>query len=114
MRNAILLALGCVLVVMLGCSRQRPVGPVSTGDEPKANASLLVPLIAKEKLADARPVIDVRDKAKDGDEVVVIGTVPPDNVKPFNDTLAVIRLMDPRDLEDPTVKEEFACDVAAT
>ena len=114
MRREYFLVGTLVLLAALGCTRSKPGGPAATDDGPKANASLLEPLIAKEKLSDAQAVIDVRDKAKDGDEVVLVGTVPPENVRPFNDTLAVVRLMDPRDLADPAIKEEFECEEAAT
>jgi hypothetical protein len=105
------LLVGC-LGGALGCTGPKP------DEKPKVEAvarpELLEPVALGEKPGQARSVIDVREQAKDGDEVVLTGKVPPANCKPFLERLAGFVLMDPKDLDDPAVKEELACDDAAT
>ena len=102
------------LVLVAGCSgpKRGPAPPPSA--EATNNSKLLEPFLLKEKPQGGQTVQEVRDKAKDGDEVVFQGIVPPANVKPWSDTLAVFRLMAQEDLDDPKVKNEFDCDEGAT
>jgi hypothetical protein len=104
------------LLLLAGCSGpKRGGGPKSEQTAAvQSDLKLLEPFLLKEKPQAEQSVLDVRDKAKNGDEVVFHGVVPPANVKPWSDTLAVFKLMAKEDLEDPKVKDEFACEEAET
>jgi hypothetical protein len=113
MRMIVVVGLGGLLF-LTGCSGSKPASNNDEAAEARSDAALLEPFYLKEKPAEAQSVIGVRTGAKDGDEVVLQGIVPPDNVKPYSDTLAIFKLMAKEDLDDPKVKEEFDCDDAAT
>lgn len=108
------LILSACLLVVAGCSGPKPGTGGNTGGAALADAALLEPFHLKDKPASVQDVIQVRDGARDGDEVVFQGIVPPENVKPYSETRAVFKLMAQADLDDPKIKEEFECDEAAT
>jgi hypothetical protein len=105
-------------VFLAGCTSKRG-GEAEAPSSPArpqgvSNASLLEPLLLAEKPGNAKSVAEVKATINPGDEVVLIGTVPPDCVVPFSETRAAVILMDAGDLESEAVKTEFACPEAAT
>jgi hypothetical protein len=116
MRILAILSLG-VLVALAGCSVKREGMSKAAASASAASAgenALLEPLLLKEKPSDAKSVGEVKASAQAGDEVVLVGTVPPECVVPFNDSRAVVILMDAKDLANEAVINEFACPEAAT
>jgi hypothetical protein len=113
-RLLMLLCLGLLLAA--GCTGKKPRGgnEAIAVTEATVDLTLLEPFALKEKPDAKHNVIQIRDQAKDGDEVLFHGIVPPANVKPWSDSLAVFKLMAKEDLDDPKVKDEFACEEAET
>jgi hypothetical protein len=102
------------LVFLAGCTNSKRGQKPAPSAEASADQKLLEPFALKEKPSETQNVRDIRDKARDGDEVVFQGIVPPANVKPWSDSLAVVKLMAKEDLDDPKVKDEFECPEAET
>jgi len=104
--------------LLAGCTARRggeaegPSGPARS--QGVSNASLLEPLLLAEMPGNARSIAEVKATISPGEEVVLIGTVPPDCVVPFSDSRAAVILMDASDLESEAVKAEFSCPDAAT
>jgi hypothetical protein len=103
-----------LVVLAVGCYSKRPAerkveSPTAAGD-----FALLETLLLPAKPEGAMTIAELKQIAKDGDDVIVQATVPPDKVKPFNDTHAALILMDAADLASENVQNEFACDNADT
>jgi hypothetical protein len=64
-------------LLALGCgSSQRSAAPATAPAKP-ADTALLEPLLLAEKPAQPRSVDDVREHAKDGEELALVGQIPP-------------------------------------
>lgn len=99
---------GVLAMVAAGCSSQ----PQASAP-PAEQAAALDAVVMAEKPAHTVGVRDALAKA-DGDKVVVTGRTPGETVKPFNTAVASFLLMAPEDLDDEAIKDELACDDAAT
>ncbi len=107
-------------LILVGCSdtktgpnANRNTDPTNGDAVAQANATLLDPLVMKQKPDKPLSVRDVLS-AKEGETVIVSGRTPTEKIKPFNTAFAAFLLMAPEDLDREEVKEEFDCDEAAT
>jgi hypothetical protein len=98
----ILLLLAPLVLVGCGSTQQSPAPPPRAADP-----SLLEPLLLSEKPAPARGLADVRDTAKDGEEVVLEGQVPPGEGRSFLNDRAGFVLMAKEDIDQN--REELEC-----
>jgi hypothetical protein len=98
------------LLLLGGCAHK----PAEQESAHALKPELFRGLLLAQKPDNAMSVIQIRDAAKDGQEVVVEGQIPPEGTGPFNPGLASFVLMAEADLEDPKIKEELACPEAAT
>lgn len=78
-----------------------------------SDTSLLQAALMPQKPSSAISVTEAMQK-KAGEVVIVTGKLPPENVKPFNTALAAFIMLAPESLAREEVKEELACDDAAT
>lgn len=83
------------LLAMVGCSDH---ATHRAAPAPAGNAALLEPLLLKTKPDKAHSVADIRETAQDGEEVVMVGQVPPGKVKAFLDDRAAFVLLSAEDL----------------
>ena len=95
-----------MLISIVGCGVQTSPKQAERPSKP-ADAALLSRLLLKQKPSDARPVDDVREHAQGGEEVVLVGTTPPGQIKGFLADRAAFYLMTKADIEKN--KEEFEC-----
>jgi hypothetical protein len=101
-------ALASLFILALGCG---PNGGPSTGpkgDLPQTETDPLVRAEGRKFMVASEPegakgVIDIRKKARDGDEVVVVGQVGGSD-KPFTEGRASFLIV------DPSLKPTFECD----
>lgn len=105
------------LTLALGCgetpqAKQPAVKPSPTAEATPSQSSLLQPLV----LAQKPTAISVADalKRSAGEKVIVSGQFPPENVKPFNSAVAAFIMLSPEALAREEIKDELACDDAAT
>lgn len=110
-----------ILAIIAGCQPPTPDPdrpPRGKGGDVEAtsaaDAKLLEPLLLAEKPADALSVAQVRSAARDGDSVVIKGTIPPATVYQMRQSFAEVRLMDREKLESEEVKTEFDCNHGLT
>jgi hypothetical protein len=116
-----LLFAGLFAAVLAGCAPEskpdaaaaKPTPEAPAGSAAAANPDLLKPLVMAAKPDKPLTVWEAHDR-KEGETVVVSGTVPPGNIQPFNSAVAAFVLMAPEDLEKENIKEEFECEDAAT
>lgn len=104
------------LALALGCGeapqvKQPNIKPTPTV-EASSQSSLLQPLVLAQKPT-AISVVDAM-KRPAGEKVIVSGQFPPENVKPFNSAVAAFIMLSPEALAREEVKDELACDDAAT
>jgi hypothetical protein len=91
MRNSVLLVIvGLVVLVVAGCGRSSaPAAGGASAPSPVAGKFVL-----SDEPADAKTVIEVREAAKDGDEVTIVGRIGGD-VEPFVKDRAAFVIVDP-------------------
>ncbi len=105
------------LTLALGCgeapqAKQPNVKPTTTVEATPLQSSLLQPLVLTQKPT-AISVVDAL-KRPAGEKVIVSGQFPLENVKPFNSAVAAFIMLSPEALAREEVKDELACDDAAT
>lgn len=105
------------LTLAIGCgeapqAKQPAVRPTTTVEATPSQSSLLQPLVLTQKPT----AISVADALKrpTGEKVIVSGQFPPENVKPFNSAVAAFIMLSPEALAREEIKDELACDDAAT
>ena len=112
----------CFIMATAGCHEHKGGGEAREAEKPKpaaaeakgqVNLELLKPLRMSAKPGGVISIRDVLNK-KEGEQVVFSGRTPPENVKPYNAAVAAFVLLAPEDMEKPDVKEELACEDAAT
>lgn len=108
------------LFVAAGCSeapqakRETAQPSGSSGAGPAgAQIELLKPTLMAQKPAAVISVTEALQR-KAGETVVVTGKLPPENVKPFNAALAAFIMLAPETLAREEIRDELACDDAAT
>src|SRR5262245_16561891 len=94
-----------VCALLAGCGGPEVKKPLA-GSPPKANESILEPRLLKEKPEGTVLSVLQAKGAKDDEEVVVEGQVPPATTKPFLENRAAFTLMSREDLENPEIKQE--------
>lgn len=107
-----------LLLIATGCSPapqaiREAVKPVDTQGTAAPQAELLQPMLMAQKPATVLSVSEAMQR-KAGETVVVSGKLPPENVKPFNAALAAFIMLSPEALAREEIKEELACEDAAT
>jgi hypothetical protein len=102
MRPIICLALAALVGLAAGCGPNGPAAPGAPKDDPAALAEGKKCLLPTEP-AGAKGVIAVRESAKDGDEVAVVGQVGGAE-KPFTEGRANFMIV------DPSLKPTSKCD----
>lgn len=109
-----------LLLVATGCSEAPQVKrepAKSTGTTQAASVGAQTELF-KSALMAQKPatVISVTEamQRKTGETVIVSGKLPPENVKPFNAALATFIMLSPEALAREEIKDELACEDAAT
>lgn len=108
-----------LLLVATGCSEapkanREPVNQTGTHDIASGSQTeLLTPTLMAQKPATVISVTEAMQR-KTGETVIVSGKLPPENVKPFNAALATFIMLSPESLAREEIKDELACDDAAT
>lgn len=112
--------LAFMMLLSIGCSEapkanRESVKQTNSSEVAYATSqtSLLKPLLLTTKPAAVMSVTEAMLR-KTGETVVVRGQLPPETVKPFNVALAAFIMMSPESLAKEEVKDELACDDAAT
>lgn len=101
-------------VGLAGCGGPEGRKPPVAGTPAKADPAILESRLLKEKPEGTVLSVTQAKEAKDDQEVVVEGKVPPATTKPFLAKLAGFTLMSREDLDDPKTKEELECEDADT
>ncbi|MFT3879689.1 MAG: hypothetical protein QM703_08515 [Gemmatales bacterium] len=109
-----------LLLVATGCSeapqaKRDPAKPTNTSQAATdgAQTELFKPALMAQKPAAVISVAEALQR-KAGEIVIVSGKLPPDNVKPFNAALATFIMLSPEALAREEIKDELACEDAAT
>lgn len=108
-----------LLLIAAGCSEapkaNRPAKQTGTTEMESASSQteLLKPILMAQKPATVISVTEAMQR-KAGETVVVSGKLPPENVKPFNAALATFIMLSPESLAREEIKDELACEDAAT
>jgi hypothetical protein len=105
-------AVSLAIVLFAGCSQEKSGTPESAGPDPAGQKFLLA-----EEPAGAKGVMDARQSAKDGDEVVVVGRIGGDK-KPFIDGKAAFMVVEPsfkscaeREGDNCPTPWDYCCDI---
>lgn len=109
-----------VLFVATGCSeapqaKREPAKPTSSTEATSAGiqTELFKPALMAQKPTAVISVAEAMQR-KAGETVIVSGKLPPENVKPFNAALATFIMLSPEALAREEIKDELACEDAAT
>ncbi|HQR08627.1 MAG TPA: hypothetical protein PLN21_17510 [Gemmatales bacterium] len=109
-----------LLLVAAGCSEapkanREPAKQTDTIEVASVGSQeeLLKPTMMARKPATVISVTEALQR-KAGETVIVSGKLPPENVKPFNAALATFIMLSPEALAREEIKDELACEDAAT
>ena len=109
-----------LLLAFIGCSESTKASKeavketaASDGASGSSQVALLKPTMMAMKPTTAISVTEAMQR-KTGETVVVAGMLPPENVKPFNTAFAAFVMLSPEALAREEVKDELACEDAAT